>query len=131
MKKGSICEGIVESVKYPNKGIVRTEDGILVVKNALPGQKVRCSVTKAGKDRMEGRLLEILERSPLETGKICKQFGICGGCTYLSLDYDSQKAIKEGQVKSGLDRALEGQSEPFVWEGVLESPKRYEYRNKM
>ncbi|MBP5732922.1 MAG: 23S rRNA (uracil-5-)-methyltransferase RumA, partial [Lachnospiraceae bacterium] len=72
MKKGSICEGIVESGKYPDKGIVRTEDGILVVKNALPGQKVRCSVTKAGKDRMEGRLLEILERSPLETGKICK-----------------------------------------------------------
>lgn len=131
MKKGTIIEGMVERVKYPNKGVVMTQEGPVTVKNVLPDQKVRCSVTKASRDRMEGRLLEVIERSPLETGKVCEHFGVCGGCTYLSLGYDAQKAIKEEQVKSGLDRALEGQSIPWLWEGVQESPEKYEYRNKM
>ena len=131
MKKGTIFEGIVERVNYPNKGIVRTEDGEITVKNVLPGQRVRCSVTKSRKDHAEGRLLEVLEKAPQETGKVCKNFGICGGCTYLSLDYETQKAIKEGQIKGALDRALSEQVTPYVWEGVQESPNKYEYRNKM
>lgn len=131
LKKGTILEGVVERVKYPNKGVVMTDDGPMVVKHALPGQRVRCSVTKSGRDRLEGRLLEVLERSPLETGEVCEHFGTCGGCTYLSFDYDAQKAIKEEQVKSGLDKALAGQSVPYVWEGIQPSPKIYEYRNKM
>ncbi len=131
MKKGTIFEGTVARVKYPNKGIVRTEEGLVTIKNVLPGQKVRGSITKSGKDRMEGRLLEVLERSPLETGKVCERFGICGGCTYLSLGYESQKAIKEEQVKSALDQALAGQGTEYLFEGVQESPCHYEYRNKM
>lgn len=131
MKKGTVFEGIVEKVKYPNKGIVQTEEGAVVVKNVLPGQKVRCSLTKSGKDRMEGRLIEVLEKSPLETGKVCNRFGVCGGCTYLSLSSEAQKNIKEEQVKSGLDRALADQEQPYAWEGVQESPCLYEYRNKM
>ena len=131
MKKGTVFEGIVERVKYPNKGMVKTEEGFVTVKNALPGQKIRGSITKAGKDRMEGRILEILERSPLETGKVCERFGICGGCTYLSLGYEAQKTIKEEQVKSALDHALAGQSTEYQFEGVQESPCHYEYRNKM
>ncbi len=131
LKKGTIVEGVVERVKFPNKGIVQTEDGPVVVKNALPGQKIKCSITKAGKDRREGRLLEVLEKSPEETEATCENFGICGGCTYLSLNYAAQKAIKEGQVKNGLDQALADQEAPYVWEGVQESPVKYEYRNKM
>ena len=131
MKKGAVYEGTVEKVNYPNKGIVRTEDGWITVKNALPGQRIRCSVTKANRERAEGRLLEVLEKSPLETGKVCEHFGICGGCTYLSLDYESQRQIKEKQVKDGLDQALADQEIPYVWEGVQPSPLLYEYRNKM
>lgn len=131
MKKGTIFEGTVERIKYPNKGIVRTEEGFVTIKNVLPGQKIRGSITKSGKDRMEGRLLEVLERSPLESGKVCERFGICGGCTYLSLGYEAQKAIKEEQVKSALDQALAGQSAEYLFEGVQESPCHYEYRNKM
>ena len=40
MKKGQMCEGIVEKVKFPNKGIVKVEDSEVTVKNTIPGQKV-------------------------------------------------------------------------------------------
>ena len=32
MKKGQMCEGIVEKIKFPNKGIVKVEDSEVTVK---------------------------------------------------------------------------------------------------
>ena len=81
MKKGTIYEGIVKELKFPNQGVVEINDGKAVVKNTIPGQKIRCAVTKVRKGKAEGRLLEILEPSPLETVRdICPHFGVCGGC---------------------------------------------------
>ena len=131
MKKGQVQEGIVCRVDFPNKGIVQTEDEVAVVKNCLPGQKIRYAVTKVRKGKAEGRMLEVIERSPMETGNPCSLFGICGGCTYLSLPYEKQIEIKEQQVKRLLDQVLNRQSEPYIWEGIKSSPKIYEYRNKM
>lgn len=83
MKKGEIYEGIVERIDFPNKGIV-TVDGVRVtVKNALPGQKIRFLINKKRSGRCEGRLMEVLEPSPVENSAIaCTKAGICGGCLY-------------------------------------------------
>ena len=53
MKKGQVYEGIIESVEFPNKGriYVPEEDRWVVVKNGVPGQKVRFSVNKKRKGR--------------------------------------------------------------------------------
>ena len=63
MKKGQVYEGIIESVEFPNKGRIYLpeEDRWVVVKNGVPGQKVRFSVNKIRKGKAEGRLLEVLE----------------------------------------------------------------------
>ena len=68
MKKGFRGEGLVERVDFPNKGVVVTEDGErVIVKNSIPGQKVAFGVNKVKHGKAEGRLLEVLEKSPLET----------------------------------------------------------------
>ncbi len=131
MKKGQVFEAIVERVDFPNKGIADTGEGIVIVKNSLPGQKVKLSVNKVRKGKAEGRLLEVIEKSPLETGHPCSHFGLCGGCTYLSLPYEEQLKIKEEQVKRLLDSVLNGQESRWNWEGIKGSPVEYEYRNKM
>lgn len=131
MKKGQVLEGFVERVDFPNKGIVRVGEETVVVKNCLPGQKVKFGINKVRKGKAEGRLLEVLEKSPQETGRPCSLFGICGGCTYLSLPYEEQLCIKEAQVKRLLDGVLGRQKESWRWEGIKGSPKAYEYRNKM
>lgn len=69
MKKGQMCEGIVEKVKFPNKGIVKVEDSEVTVKNTIPGQKVSFVINKKRKGKAEGRLLEILEKSELENAE--------------------------------------------------------------
>ena len=131
LKKGQVYEGSVVRVDFPNKGIVCVGDETAVVKNSLPGQKVKFSVNKVRKGKAEGRLLEVTEKSPLETGRTCSLFGLCGGCTYLSLPYEEQLKVKEEQVKRLLDSVLNKQEEAWAFEGIKGSPKAYEYRNKM
>ena len=140
MKKGQIYTGVVECVEFPNKGIVMIEDtqedGNIkkekcVVKNTLPGQKVTFMVNKVRKGKAEGRLIKIDECSELETGSPCPHFGVCGGCTYISLPYEEQLNIKEGQIKKLLSVCLDGKQNAYIFEGIKGSPAIYEYRNKM
>ncbi|MCM1025781.1 MAG: 23S rRNA (uracil(1939)-C(5))-methyltransferase RlmD [Roseburia sp.] len=130
MKKGQVYEATVARADFPNKGIADTGEGVVIVKNSLPGQKIRLMVNKVRNGRAEGRLLEVTERSPLETGHPCSLFGVCGGCNYLSLSYEAQLELKAGQVKRLLD-SVPGQRTDWVWEGIKGSPREYEYRNKM
>ena len=56
MKKGEICEGIIEKVSFPNRGTVLLPDGKVIVKNGIPGQKVRFVIHKKRKNRTINKL---------------------------------------------------------------------------
>lgn len=129
MKKGSIYEGIVCCVKFPNKGMVKVdqEDREIIVKNVVPGEKVRVSVNKIRKGKVEGRLLEVLQKAKTEIDPPCPHFGTCGGCTYQNLPYEEQLRMKEAQVRELMDAVISD----YVFEGIKESPAKEEYRNKM
>lgn len=130
MRKGQVYEGIIESVEFPNKGriVLPGEGRTVIVKNGIPGQRVRFSVNKVRSGKAEGRILEVLEASPLEREPACPHFGECGGCTYQNLPYEEQLRLKEGQIKAMMDEAVDG---AYIWEGVKPSPAVYGYRNKM
>lgn len=129
MKKGQVFEGVVEKVNFPNKGVISIEDKKVIVKNAVEGQKIKFSVNKIRKGRGEGRVLELLEKSPLELEQPnCIHFGTCGGCTYQNIHYKEQLALKERQVKELLDSVI---SYGYTFEGIKSSPKQFAYRNKM
>ena len=55
MKKGQVWEGIVKEVDFPNKGKVflPEEDRTVIVKNTVPGQKIRFSVNKIRKGKAD------------------------------------------------------------------------------
>ena len=133
MKKGQIVEGIIERVDFPNKGILRTEDGTrVIVKNAIMGQKVSAAVNKVRKGKCEGRLLEILEKSALELPEPgCVHYGICGGCTFQSLPYEQQLKMKEKQVKDLIDAVITEENKGYEFLPIKASPRPKAYRNKM
>ena len=131
MKKGQVLEGTIEKVEFPNKGVVTVaEEGkSVIVKNGIPGQKVKFCVNKFKRGNAEGRLLEVLEKSPLETRKpVCSIFPACGGCMYQTMSYEAQMDMKAEQVKNILNEAVNGE---YLFEGVKASPKEFAYRNKM
>ena len=143
MKKGQIRTGVVRNVKFPNRAMVVLEplegaaDGeeICEVKGALPGQKISVVITKVRKGKEEGRLKEILEKSPIETVGVenggCPHFNICGGCSYISMPYEESLKIKENQVRELLEPVLSKQQSVCQIEPIRQSPVYYGYRNKM
>ena len=127
MKKGDIFEGKVIRTEFPNKGFIDIEGQKVIVKNALEGQVVRFSINKKRRDKVEGRLLEVIEPSPLEQPAACKHFGICGGCRYQNLSYEQQLDLKKRQV----EELIEKNGLSFDIENIYGSPITEGYRNKM
>ena len=128
MKKGEEYIGVVMRTDFPNKGIVELEDRKIIVKNTIPGQKVRFRIAKLKQGKGEGTLLEVIEPAKNELPKAsCPHFGVCGGCVYQMLPYEEQLALKEKQVRDLLD-PVAGE---YKFLGVKGSPKPLEYRNKM
>lgn len=133
MKKGQVIEGVIERVEFPNKGIIVMEEGKqVIVKNAIQGQRVLASINKIRKGKCEGRLLEVLEKSPMELEQPgCSHFGSCGGCTYQSLPYEQQLALKAGQVKKLIEAVILPENADYEFLGIKPSPRQQGYRNKM
>ena len=130
MKKGVEYTGVVTKIAFPNKGEVDCgEDGIASVKGTLPGQKVKFVVSKKRSGKAQGRLKEIIEKSPMEDVEPnCPHFGDCGGCSYQTMSYENQLKLKEDMVRGILDNAIKGD---YQFEGILGSPVQWGYRNKM
>ena len=147
MKKGNIYEGIVKKVEFPNKAYVevieKDENGneqktLTIVKGALPGQKIKFRAKKVRKDKSQGILLEVTEKSPLETAEpMCSRFGKCGGCSYQTLPYEKQLELKRNQVLEIIDNVYKtldsslGIKKDYIYDGILPSPEIKGYRNKM
>ena len=64
-KKDEIILEIAD-VNFPNKAYGYYEGEKVIVKNAVPGQKVQAQVFKKRGSGVEARLQEVIERSPLE-----------------------------------------------------------------
>ena len=138
---------MIETIEFPNKGIVWVKDEAagetvrVIVKNGMPGQKVRFQINKKRKNRCEGRLLEVLQKSEREVREpVCDEFPACGGCMYQTMAYKDQLAMKAGQVRALIEDALVrgGQVKAdapevadYVFEGIQGSPLEFGYRNKM
>ena len=129
MKKNEIYEGTVIALKFPNKGMVevRGETELVLVKNTIPGQRVRFQLKKAGKRRV-GNLIEVVTPSACENQTPpCPHFHDCGGCAYQTMNYENQKSLKLEQVQTLLRNVDSG----FPLEECVASPRVWEYRNKM
>ncbi len=130
MKKNEIYEGTVETLKFPNKGYVKLEqeEAVVLVKNTLPGQEVRFQIKKAGKSNPQGNLIGVIKPSPMENQiPPCRHFDCCGGCSYQTMDYETQRKLKLEQVQALLKNVMP----EFPLEECLASPMEWGYRNKM
>lgn len=99
-----------------------------IVKGALPGQRVSFYVKRLREDSFVGELKEIIQRSETEDDSLaCSYRGICGGCAYQGIPYETELCWKEAAMKE-LFRGLLPEE---LYEGILRSPSEKAYRNKM
>ena len=128
VKRNDIVEVTIEEMVFPNKGIGFIDDKKLLVKGGITDQILKVQITKKRKDKLEGKIIEIVKPSPIEILPKCEHFDNCGGCTGQNLPYEKQLEIKTTHVKTILnDRDIKD----FKFLGIDPSPLEFQYRNKM
>ena len=128
MKKRDIIEFEIGKMEFGGVSISQYGDRRIKMKGGIKGQKVKAAVKRTGRGKADVKMVELLERSPIETVEVCPHFEGCGGCTMLSVDYAKQLEIKEEQVLELFeDAGIRG----FEFLGVQGSPDNVGYRNKM
>lgn len=128
MKKGNIYELEIIDTTFPGLGVAMLNDKKVLVKGAVPGQKIKARITKSRKDKTEANILELVEDADYTIKPSCEHFGVCGGCTHQFLPYERQLELKKQQVKQLFDKA--GITD-YEFLGIEGSPEVFEYRNKM
>ena len=128
MKKKDIITLEIQDVNFPNKAYGEFEGERVTVRDTVPGQKVQAQVFKKKPNLVEAKLLEVVERSPLERAEgMCSHYEFCGGCTYQTMKHEAELELKERQVKRLLENA---NIEIGSWEGIVPAPSATGYRNK-
>lgn len=128
MKKRDILEAVVEKMEFGGIGITTIEGKKVNFKGGITGQKVKLLIKKIRKNNIEAKILSVLEKSPLETSRTCPHFGVCGGCSMLSVPYEKQLEIKKEQLNDLFANSGHDEVKDIK---VLASPSEYEYKNKM
>lgn len=112
------------------KSIGKAPDGkVIFINNAVPGDVVDIQTTKKRTAYYEGDAIKIHSFSERRTEPKCVHFGVCGGCKWQNMNYESQLFFKEKEVENNLRRI--GKVELPEITPILGSEKQYFYRNKM
>ncbi|HEU5289657.1 MAG TPA: 23S rRNA (uracil(1939)-C(5))-methyltransferase RlmD [Cyclobacteriaceae bacterium] len=130
MKKGDILENIViDSMAAEGKCVARVNGLVLFVEGAAPGDVADVSLTRIKSSFLEGKAVEIKKLSDKRTEPFCSHFGLCGGCKWQNLNYETQLYYKQQQVIDNLER-LGGLSLPGI-KPIIASERVKHYRNKL
>ena len=109
------------------------------VAGGLPGQVVRCRMTARKSRFLEAELVELLRPADDEAPPICPHAGSrpgvlgCGGCPLQTMRYTRQLEWKTRLALDALSRigGIDADTLDAAWEGILASPERAGYRNRM
>lgn len=127
VKRHEVIEIKIDNMEFPNKGKATYDGETIRFKGGIQGQKVMARTTKWKKGIMEAKILEVLEKSPLETENGCIHYGVCGGCSYQTLSHENELALKLKQVQNLFDK----EELDINLLGIEPSPVVRGYRNKM
>lgn len=129
VKKGQIIELKIEGLVFGGKGISRVNGYVIFINNVVPGQTVTARIVKTRSTFAEATLIDVKEKSDMETTPRCKYFHYCGGCKHQNIKYNAQVEFLRAQVEDVYRRV--GNIEGISVEKVLTSKKTFRYRNKM
>ena len=111
------------------KCLARHDNMVIFVGGVAPGDVVDLRVTRKKKSFMEAVPVAFREYSELRVEPFCEHFGICGGCKWQHISYDTQLHFKQKQVKDNLERI--GKVALPEFDPILGSAKTRYYRNKL
>lgn len=114
---------------YGGSAVGRHNDRAIFVPYTLPGERIRARLTLDKKRFAQAEMIELLAASPDRTEPRCPHFGpgLCGGCHWQHIRYETQLAFKQQIVADQL-RRIGGLPEAVVLP-TIPSPDPWYYRS--
>lgn len=128
--KDQIIENVlITDIAEEGRGLARINGMVAFVENALPGDVVDLLVTKRKSSFIEAKILRFVSESTERLVPFCRHFGICGGCKWQALSYNTQLKFKQNHVLETLSRI--GKISGFTAHTIIASGETRYYRNKL
>ena len=125
-KKNDILEAEIVDITNLGFGVARVDGQVIFVSDAVPGDKCKIRIIKAGGSFLVGRVEEYIKKSPKRVDGRCDN-RLCRSCAYKCLSYADECALKEESVRQIFKKA--GLPEVEVMP-IVGSPEEKCYRNK-
>ncbi|SDM40142.1 23S rRNA (uracil1939-C5)-methyltransferase [Daejeonella rubra] len=119
----------VIDIAEEGKGVGKSDDLVIFIDKAVPGDVVDVELLRRKKKFYEGKIQKIVKPSEHRTDPFCEHFGVCGGCKWQHLNYDAQLLFKQKSVVDALQRLAKVDTSGI--EPILGSKETSYYRNKL
>lgn len=127
--KKFISDVEVIDIAEEGKGVAKHDNLVLFIERAVPGDIVDVELMRKKKNFAEAKIAEVKVASDYRIDPFCAHFGVCGGCKWQHMTYDSQLKFKEQYVGNALSRI--GKVDVSSMEPILGSAQTEYYRNKL
>ncbi len=125
--KNQLYEARIIDYTAEGQGVAKIEGCAVFIPNAIAGELCSVRIVKAKKTWAEGRIVEILEKSPHRINRVCPVAKLCGGCDFHHMDYAEETRLKAERVRQCLNRLGRESLETVP---ILAAPTCEGYRNK-
>jgi tRNA/tmRNA/rRNA uracil-C5-methylase (TrmA/RlmC/RlmD family) len=119
----------IEDIAFGGEGVARHAGFVIFVPYVIIGETVEAELTEVKKSFARGKLIRVIESSPLRVSPKCAHFAACGGCQYQHLDYGEQLRVKRKQIADLFQRV--GGFPNAIVDEVVACPAPYGYRNRI
>lgn len=94
----------IEALDARARGVAVRDGRRYFIEGALPGERVRAVIERAGESHAAGRVDAVLRSSPHRVAPRCPHFGVCGGCALQHADAAAQVAFKQRELEDAFRR---------------------------
>jgi len=120
----------ITGIAAEGKCIAKQNDLVIFVEGvAAPGDVADLQITRKKKNFIEAVPVRFHTYSPLRVEAFCQHFGVCGGCKWQHIPYETQLEYKHQQVIDNLERIAKVPLPPV--QSILPSAETKYYRNKL
>jgi len=112
----------IEKMVYGGAGLARTDQGIIFVPRAAPGDVLEVEVFDRKKDYASARITRVVEPSIFRQTPDCPNYETAGCCHWQHIQYARQLEIKEAVMRETLQRTGR-----IAWDGpisIISGPER-------
>lgn len=130
IKKNIFVENAeIVDISSEGKSVAKVDGMVIFVDGGVPGDVADVMITRKKNNYAEGHIVTLKKESENRIAPTCEHFGVCGGCKWQHLNYETQLFFKQKTVADALTRI--GKLDVSTLKPIFPNAENYYYRNKL